>query len=135
MPVPTLVTAVTSSLELVVVEADEIPVATDITPVPAVAPVDSDTAGWDVTLTPVRALPVVAVPSPVRTSAPLPLDVSDPVATVLAVPRVGAYPLPPDMMRVVESFPVPIAKLQVEADPADVTFGTVVVASFWVVPG
>lgn len=43
--VPTEVTAVTSSLLLVVVVALVMPVATEITPVPAVAPVARDTVG------------------------------------------------------------------------------------------
>ena len=157
VPEPMPVTAVTSSLLLVVVLAEVIPVATEMTPVPAVAPVDKATVGWVVTSTPVTADPVVAVPSPVMTVSPSPLAERDPVATVLAVPRVtlladrdvprvGADPFAPEMIRVSASVPVPIAKLQVDALPAEVTFGmvtsvlpvtlgTVVVASLLVAPG
>ena len=133
--VPTPVTAVTSSLLLVVVVADDIPVATETTPVPAVAPVARAMVGWEVTSTPVTAEPVVAVPRPVMTVPPLPLDERLPVATVLAVPRVGAVPLPPEIIKVSASVPLPIAKDQVDAAPALVTLGTVVVASLLVAPG
>ena len=131
--VPTDVTAVTSSFELTVVTAEEIPETYSTSPSARSSSILN--VGCWVTSTPVAALPVVGVPSPVITEAPLPLDVSPPVATVLAVPRVGAVPLPPDIMSVVDSFPVPIAKLHVEAAPADVTLGTVVVSNFCVVPG
>lgn len=93
----------------------------------------------------VTALPVVAVPSPVITDDPDPLDVTSPVATVFAVPKVtfdadkavpnvtlladnaepkvGAEPLPPLMISVVDSFPVPIENPHVEAEPTEVTLG------------
>ena len=75
---------------------------------------------------------VVAEDIPVATDAPLALSLSEPVATVIAVPRVGAVLLPPEMMSVSASSPVPIAKLQVEAEPAAVTLGTVVVTNLLV---
>lgn len=129
VPAPSAVIAVTSSLSFVVVLALDIPVATDTTPVPAVAPVARAIVGCVVTLTPVNAEAVVAVPSPVMTVPPLPFAERLPVATVLAVPRVTldavfavprvvfvavtSEPLPPPMMRVSASSPVPIVNVQV----------------------
>jgi hypothetical protein len=142
---------------LAVVVADEIPVATDTTPVPAEAPVASAIVGCAVTFTPVRAEPVEAVPRPVITESPLPFWFNEPVAAVIAVPRVtfdadnavpsvGAVPLLPEIIRVSAFVPLPIAKPQVEAEPTDVTFGidtselpvtfgTEVVTSLLVAPG
>ena len=130
----TPVRAVTSSLLFAEVVAEVIPVATEMTPVPAVAPVAKAIVGWDDTETPVMAVTsslllaeVEALVIPVATDAPLALASREPVATVIAVPRVGAVELPPEMINVSASSPVPIAKLQVEAEPAAVTLGTVVV--------
>ena len=46
-----------------------------------------------------------------------------PVIAEIAVPSVGAEPLAPSIMSVSAAVPVPIVKLQVDAEPADVTFG------------
>ena len=131
-----------ASLLLTEVDAEVIPVATEITPVPAVAPVARATVGWVVTLTPVRQLLVVGVPSaviaaaeepmvtPVTMESPVPFASVAPVATVFAVPSVGAVLFAPLMMRVSAFAPLPIANDQVDALPALVTFGTVVVTSF-----
>lgn len=123
-----------------VVVAEVMPVATEITPVPAVAPVARAMVGWVVTDTPVIAVTsslllvvVVAEVIPVATDAPPPSEASEPVAAVIAVPRVGAVEFAPEMIRVSESVPVPIVKLQVDADPAAVTFGTEVVTNLLVV--
>lgn len=154
---PRDVIAPVSSLSSAVVVALVIPVATETTPVPAVAPVLRLTEGCAVTATAVAAVPVVAVPSPVMTVPPPPLEERLPVATVFAVPRVtldavsavpsvGAVPFPPLMMRVSASSPVPMANPHVDAVPAlvtlgmvtsafPVTLGTVVVASLLVAPG
>ena len=111
IPVPTVlvgieIIAVTWSVVSAVTAAPlalalEIPVATEITPVPAVAPVERATVGWVVTLTPVKQLLVVGVPSaviadaeepivtPVTIESPVPFASVAPVATVTADPALA----------------------------------------------
>ena len=132
----------TVSLLSIEVVAEVIPVATDITPVPAVAPVANAIVGCVVTLTPVNADAVVAVPNPVITDAPLPLPSKEPVAAVIAVPNVGTVLFCPEIINVSLSSepPVPVLsepneKAHVEADPTAVTFGTLVVTNLLVAPG
>ena len=50
-----------------------------------------------------------------------------PFTTEIAVPRVGAEPLLPDITKVSAASPVPIANAQLDALPAAVTLGTDVV--------
>ena len=72
----------------------------------------------------------------VTMSLPLPFEATAPVAAVIAVPSVtllalravpsvGAVLFAPEIMRVSEASPLPIAKFHVEALPALVTFGIV----------
>ena len=150
MPSPVIV--VTSSLLFVVVVAEVIPVATETTPVPAVAPVAREIVGCAVTFTPVKQLDVVGVPSaviavaesptvtPVTSAAPVPEAVALPVATVIAVPRVTldavtSLPLPPEIINVSAASPDPIAKSQFDLLAVTVvlpvTLGTVVVTSLF----
>ena len=79
---------------------------------------------------PVRALALEPIVTPVTTASPVPVVDVEPVATVIAVPNVGAVLLLPLIIKVSALFPVPIVKDHVEAFPALVTLGTVVVTRF-----
>ena len=100
-------------------------------------------AGCAVTFTPVRTVSVVVpmvtshsnmLPAfrPVDTVAPPPVEVTEPVAAVIAVPRVGAVLFAPEMISVSVSYvvPSPMENAHVDALPALVTLGIVVVTSF-----
>jgi hypothetical protein len=100
-------------------DALEIPVATLITPVPAVAPVARDTVGWEVTFTPVKTVevdcvprPVIAEPeepivTPVTTADPVPAASVSPVATVTALPALATV-LSDTVTAVTISLPLPL---------------------------
>lgn len=122
--VPSAVIAFTAVPDAVV-EAESIPVTTS-TPV---APEDvSATIEYDV------GIVTSCIDSLCAIGAPVPDADALPVATVFAVPRVtlladnaapsvGAVLLPPEIINVSASVPVPIANDQVEAVPAEVTLG------------